>query len=382
MNDIPKIISYRSPDDSASRFLNVHELLKKGDLKEMKKVYTNIFRSITAYEASHADSLIKVENAIYNKIERLEQRILAKEDKSGWKSVLASAATLGMKPLTLYIKRQRVRSDIHKLENIHKAFHRSIGQMKRRALEKAIHSKPDAIKRLESVRLSDTKMELKRLKTYPRIAHSLQMVKHLNMSEDMQVAYGHSLELQEALKETHYVINHGQNIPLMLLNIVARQLTNEFNPDRYESFEPLRHETALRHIAKDSQTCAWFQAALSQKGVTDSAFRRELICGDCFLESTDAGESALFYFAQGINVAAQEPSFVKKVLLTIIQDYVTDPKIAKKLCDDLMNLTFNQAHKGGNLYSICVPKERLMRAVIFLMLMAMPMKIKSNSKVG
>ena len=156
-------------------------MLKKGDLKELKRVYTDIFRSVTAYESSHADSLFKVENAIYNKIERLEQRKLAKKDKSGWKSILTSAATLGMKPLTLYIKRQRVRSDIHKLENIHKAFHRSIGQMKVRSLEKTIHSKPDAIKRLDSVRLSDTKLELKRLKTHPRIAQSLQMVKRLNM---------------------------------------------------------------------------------------------------------------------------------------------------------------------------------------------------------
>jgi len=255
----------------------------------------------------------------------------------------------------------------------HSNFSHALEQMKRRALEKKLHPKPEAIKEFEKNQLSNLDDELFRLKSIPRIAKSLENVekslenakKRNKLSKNHQIAFGHSLELREQLKHTHYVINHGQNFNLMVVNMAARILKQEFESERYESFEPLRHDTALRHINEDIQTVAWFQKQISQfEEASDHYYREELISGDCVLESIRKAESALDFFSGTTNVAARSGQLDYRLLLPIVQDYIPNPNIARKLCNNLISLLKKYPHEG-NLYSICVPKEKFDESCYF-----------------
>jgi hypothetical protein len=56
-----------------------------------------------------------------------------------------------------------------------------------------------------------------------------------------------------------------------------------------------------------------------------------------------------------------------------VQDYITDQDIARKLCGDLVNLT-SQFPEGGNLYSICIPKEKFNESCYFSKDYGIPME--------
>jgi hypothetical protein len=68
----PTIISYRSQIDQTSHFLNVDDLLKTDKYEKIKKVYDDIYPSITAYDPAHVESLIRIEEKLYSRIVQLE----------------------------------------------------------------------------------------------------------------------------------------------------------------------------------------------------------------------------------------------------------------------------------------------------------------------
>src|SRR5262249_48722676 len=160
-----------------------------------KTVYKNLYRSITAYDPKHVDTLVRVENKIYDRIVQLQ------------KTELATKAN------NLFGLTRKTKAD-----HVHLHFLRKFDQMKQRSLEKELYSKPDVIKNLEEQRLDNPVKELIRLKSNPRISESLSAVNNKRkLSTLHQIALGRSIELQETLKETHFVINHGQNLDLMIV---------------------------------------------------------------------------------------------------------------------------------------------------------------------
>lgn len=372
----PTIISYRSHSDQTSHFLNVEDLVKSDDFQKISEVYENIFNSVTAYDPNHADSLIKVENTLYKRIIKLETdkaNEYAKKN-TGWKAIIYSVLTLGIRALVFKLKEMHMNSKVQSMHKEHARFSRSLEQMQFRQMQKELHPKPEAIQQLENRRLGQLDQELGRLKSIERINKSLgEVTKRKNLSLKHQVAYGHSLELREQLKDTHYVINHGQNLQLMVVNILARKLKREFEPLFYESYEPLRHNTALRHIREDTHTIAWYQNTISRRKIDDHGLRKELLCGDCMLESTLRLESALDFFSGSKNIAATDSYFAHNLLLTIVQDYIPDFKTSNRLCDDLVNLLQN-CPEGGNLYSICIPKEKFDESCYFSKPYGMPLE--------
>lgn len=371
MNDLPTVISYRSCKDHSSHFLNVEEIIKSRNLGKISQIYEDIFLSVTAYELDHADSLKKVEGLLYDRIFSLqmEEKKNLKNKLTGWKSILLGFLTLGIRPLVIIFKREQIASDIDEFDVYHKKFSKALFQMNQRVLEKELHPQATFMQELKSQRLSQQTEELVRLKSIPRIATSLEKVsqsrnKYRPLTTSQQVAFGRSLELREKLKETHYVINHGQNLELMALSILTRKLKQEFEPKFYESFEPLRHETSLGHIKEDSHTIAWYQQQLSNTRTSDHEFRRELLCGDCVLESVTLCESALDFFSGTANIPARgTSSFFYNLLVSVAQDYMTNQTVVAKLCHNLVELMSN--HNGGNLYSICVPKEKFAESCYF-----------------
>lgn len=284
-----------------------------------------------------------------------------------------------------------------RIEEAHKIFREKFNQMESRALEKKIHPELETIKELKNSQESDVKQELARLKSIPRIAKSLKKVGK-QLTEKHQVAFGRSIELTEKLKDTHYIINHGQNLELMLVNIVARQLKQEFESHHYKSFEPLRHNIALRDIQENIQIVDWYKEKMEppkfgfdKDYLNDHHFRNEILSGDCVLESQGEFESALHFFAGGKNVAAKNrssfESWTLKLLQPIIQDYFPDKSVQDQLCHDLVNLLKRfpkgkdpYSTEGGNLYSTCVPKERFDESCYFSMTNGHPLENQETLK--
>lgn len=385
MNLTPTIISYRSQTDQTAHFLNVDDLLKSGDYEKIITIYNDIYYAVTTYEPDHVDSLSKVEQKLYDHIVVLKEN-LEKENKGenkGWKAIGLGLLTFGIRPLVLFVKKKEMEKRMEQIDRIHSKFLNSLDQMRCRILEKELHPKPEAIKKLEKRYLPGLEDELFRLKSIPRVAKSLENVnKKKKLSEKHQVALGRSLELREELKDTHYIINHGQNVELMVVNMVARKLKQEFEPQTYESFEPLRHNTALRHIREDTHTVAWYQNQISSGKYNDHGLRRELICGDCVLESATTAESAIDFFAGRTNIAARDnPSLINNLLLTIIQDYIPNTKVAHELCSSLVKLLDNNPHEG-NLYSICIPKEKFDESCYFSKPYGIPLRDQQSLRVS
>jgi hypothetical protein len=75
-------------------------------------------------------------------------------------------------------------------------------------------------------------------------------------------------------------------------------------------------------------------------------------------------ESALDFFTGRTNVAARDTKLLHNLIITIIQDYIPDQKLAHTLCNDLVTL-MQRCPPGGNLYSICIPKEKFEESCYF-----------------
>lgn len=364
MNFQPTLISYRSPSDKFSHFLNIEDLFNCQDYREIKKKYIHIFNSCTAYDPNCLDSLIILEENLYERIIKLQKEKKREyRKKNRGRQVWYSIFSLGIRYLVYNYKKNRMQKKIQRMGFRHYDFGCAFEHMKKRLVEKEVVPKPEFIKELEQQRLESVDDELARLKKIPRIARSFKNVKKKKLTKEHLVAYGHSLELQNKLKDTHYIINHGQNLNLMLVNIITKQLKKEFEPTFYESFEVLRHDTALSHIKEDIHTIDWYKSQIRQRKTYDHKLKKDLISGDCVLESRALAESALDFFSGRTNIA-NSGKFRHKLLLTIIKKYIPDKIVAEKLCKRFEKVMHN-CPKGGNLYSICVPKEKFDQSCYF-----------------
>jgi len=370
----PTIISYRSPSDSSSKFINISKLKESNNINEIKDIYKNIFNSITAYDAKYAEKLNDVEHQLYTRIAALHQE--RKENiniaTKGLTGILMTICTLGINQLVGSHMKKKLENEIREIELNRTAFLKAHTQMIARAEPKQVYLKPNEIMEIEQKRLSKPDEELKRLMENERIQKSLNSLdncEEMEFTNAEKIALGHSLELQEALKETHYVFNHGQNIELMVVNMLVKHLSKEFKRDIYNSYEPLRDEIAFQDIKEDTHTVDWYKTQIGTVGQIrpegekrfkrDNDFRKELICADCILESTLRQESAL-HFLKNRSIAAAEISknqFNQKLFNEIISEYITDKQVVDQLTQDLVKILDN-CPKGGSLYSVCVPKTK------------------------
>ena len=361
-NDRPTIVTYRSERGGSSRFIDLDRLVKSQEIDLMREVYRSIATHITAYEKGRVEGLRKVEKRLYGRM--LEIKNLESFDKSysGAAWIFLACITFGISALIIGVMRGRLKAEISEIESSHSALARALDQMEELSKDKVIAPIPEVIQALKKVRLENCSDELMRLKRNPRIKRSLDRVNRCNpLSIQQEVAFARSLELREAIKATHYVVNHGQNHHLLVMSIVAKVLQNEFNSHLYPSYEPLRHESSLSKGASSNLTVEWFLSHIDRYRYTDHDFRAELICGDCYLESRELAESALYFFADGKNIANK---IHYDTLERIVSFYTSDKRVVSRLCNDLVEL-LHKGERRGSLYSICVPKEKFDESCYF-----------------
>ena len=142
-------------------------------------------------------------------------------------------------------------------------------------------------------RLVTAEFELSRLSQDPRIQKSLEKINnsspwYYTLNTTQKVAIAQSIELRENLKDTYYVINHGQNNSGIMANILAKKINELFETKKYEYFEVLRHDVFLRDIP-ENRDVSWYKAIMAYD--IDHNYRNEIICADRF--STILGSSIL-----------------------------------------------------------------------------------------
>ncbi len=357
MSDI--IFSYRGPTDPHAQWLCMHDLATSTNPTRLREVYQQLTRTVTTYESNHIAALRTVGTSLYKRIivlqiNRIRKR---KNQKQEWRIIILLFLTFGILIFILLIQDKKLKNDFSKLAKMQNNFLRACSQIEDSIKEKTMHPQLDAIKELIQLRYADPNQELGRLNELPRINRSFKQVHHLRLRLAHQIAFGHSLELREKLQDTHYIINHGQNLNLMVVNIVTRILKQKFTPDIYQSCELLRHTPALGDIPAQ-HTLQWFQDQIHDGScLNDHNFSTELLCGDIVLESSAPSESALSFFSHATNVANRCFDFAGHLLQLILQHYIFDPAIVRRCRRDIVHI-ISKYPEGGNLYSICVPKDR------------------------
>lgn len=202
-------------------------------------------------------------------------------------------------------------------------------------------------------RLSDPDLEWERLKASARIFRSLEFFERTFESRVQKIAFGRSLELQEALKDTHFVINHGQSNAGLPIHVVAKKTRELFEGKKYQHFEVLRHPVFLEHLQERSDNVHWFKKKMYDD--RDDNYRNELICGDVFLENSDRLESSVDFFVREKSMSfSHNPDLVRAIIEGILKKYPSIQKRARTVSDTISQETL----PGSSLYSICIPKEK------------------------
>ncbi len=348
------ILSFREIGTQSSYFLNVHDVLKSEDFNKIKSVYKNILFNINSFEKSKIEKIVEIEQLFY---ERLISLIKHPKEESFFIRVIKYLLFLFL------FCRDNIR--MSEIESVHNSLKHHITQIKMSLLVKVHNPVLPELEELRKIRLPYPAFELQRLKKSERIRESLRKVttfcRHA-LSLNQEVAFAHSIELREKIKDRYYVINHGQNGEMMLINIIAKKLKQIFEPSQYENFQILRHDVHLNCVKPKTQNVEWFCQRLKRD--FDHNYRKELICGDCYLESTAKFESAIDFFAGTTNIALTKPGFMWSVIYAILRNYFPEPTTCEQLIYEIKKLIVD-FKRQGTLYSICIPKEQFEKVAFF-----------------
>jgi len=213
--------------------------------------------------------------------------------------------------------------------------------------------RPSAIDSIRAAWLTNPVKELTRLRKIPRVARSLKIFSE--KPNEFLVAYGRTLEIQEKLKDTHFVVNTGISGDIALLNALVTAIKKVVEKRVQPDFMHLRHQ---QFFPKEEREPSFYQkhirATAAQEGKSDHDYSADLISADLFLESIMEGESALSFFTGHPQIqAALHPGFVSSLIKRVTHYYFGN-EVAKKLERKLSKVV-----SGSTLYSICIPKEKL-----------------------
>lgn len=339
-----------------SVFLNLDHVVQRESFEKIYKIYESVRNNIFAYDSSHLVILKKVENTLY-------QRMIAqiKRDSS---SIIKIICTLGIYLLFTYYKLYKVRSS-------HSQFLTQFKLLEDKLETKEVIPRLADVWKLQEKYLSDPNQEIKRLLQVHRVLKTctfkdpalitLKEFDYIRLNTQQKIAWYRSLELQELLKDTHYVLNHGLNYPLVSLMSLASVLEKKFSKFDSRGSSVLRN----KHIYKESDvkgyTADWFKKYLFAFH-HDGRYSKYLISADIDLTNTAKWESALGFYARESNITLwyRGNSWIKKEMRSLLSFYFKDKSTINKIVEEVIQV-FNQPehlNSGAGLYSICVPKNQ------------------------
>gem|GEM_PF-5544775 len=221
--------------------------------------------------------------------------------------------------------------------------------------EPPVRKPVSTVQNLHQIQMQTPVQELERLKANKRVEYSLSKIgkqrPDIGKKTNLLAAGGRSIELREALKDTHYVVNHAQKTDLVVTNMVRKKMQERFESPKHVFFEPLRDDISSDLTVEDFKNTLKFQA--------DYSYSTELISGDVYLENTERLESALDFFSQGRNIATSDPLFVSNILKRTVGKYISENTLTKEISKK--TLTLASSVKCDTLYSVCIPKTAFPR---------------------
>jgi len=362
-------VSIRRDNCNYSEFVNVDKLIsnKNSSYDKVFSVYKSIQNNINSYEPEKSDKLKEICGRLKDKaIHIVEKEFLAKTNRlklKEWVLTLIKILSfdichfdisdLNFRKVTISNKKTNRMQSINSISD---TINKHLSQIEESQKEKQVH-KLEQIEEIVKKRKTNIDEELTRLLKNERIKKSLEsIVKHRGwIGPEEKVAIAHTIEIREVLKEEYYVINHGQNLDLMIINIFSRALKRHFDANKYDHLRILRHDIYLQQ----KHNVNWFKEQIVHHFRNDHHFRKELISGDIFLESVREGESALDFFLGRQNIAVKEKGsgFMTEILSDIVSHYFPNKDTRKKLSDKLLTISHNCSGRG-NLYSIAIPKNK------------------------
>lgn len=331
--------------NSETSFLSEDVFKENKKFSKLLNKYKQNLNKIYSFDHTNLDEMRDAEESFYNRL-----NFILKNQK-GNKSVKIAKIIISL-GATYYFTKKRKNS----VDKLHYLYNHHFSLIQKSMKAKIEDNNNEILENLKNKRLPDVNDEYHRLIQNKRIENSIKKIeKHKKLKIEEKVAIAQSIELREELKEHYYIINHGQNLPIVITNILATQLKNAFEPRQYENYAVLRHEVFLKNLNPKVQDVEWFCKKLIVE--LDSDFQSSLVCGDLLLESTEFGESALHFFTSRHNKISDDKKLSHYLVNQILAYYFPDSQKRKILSDKIINLIPDDV-QGGALYSICIPKSR------------------------
>lgn len=378
-------ISHRREGAQNSEMINVIQYLKRKTLKtddffKICDIYQSLFKNVHLIEPSKHKKLHFLEMLIFERLQEistdLQKAMQNTLSSSNNPAALNKSANIQKQIQNLQEKieseKLAVSQKMQGLKENRPKILQQFKHMEERSLKKEEIPLLEVLTTLKSKRLKKLEDELNRLKRNPSIEERLEQIKNElkyrrdeKLRKDVKtrqlIAIGHSMELREAVKKDYIVLNHGQNLDLMFVNLLAKKLQNLFTSQTSDQ-DVLRHASQFGKI-KDIE---FFRRDInSSSNRNDTNYSRELLCADIVLHSTKSMSSAIDFFTGTKNIAKiSNNAFLKDLLMSIIKVYLPDEEAAKRLYKEIKKIIKNY-FPANNLYSICIPKEKFKELCYF-----------------
>ncbi len=215
-----------------------------------------------------------------------------------------------------------------------------------------------AVKIIKSSRLDVSELELKRLRffniltkeTEAKLDHAISTMDNPHKTE-LKIMIAQALEIQKIYQETHHVFIHAQDSGWLLFPDLVKELTKIHHPEqdlhqfKFLRMPDLHRSWDITHYCKNHFVHDH-----------DTATRTDLISADGHFFHNTYGESSLYFLS--CNRSMETSSLL--TFQNVIQHFY--PKIpledTENYARKMMQETTTTAAKTGNLFVICIPKEK------------------------
>ena len=166
------------------------------------------------------------------------------------------------------------------------------------------------------------------------------------------VMIGRALEIQRIYKSTHHVFIHAQSSDWLVFSDLVKELTKTHFPDRnLHQFKFLRippREGESKTITKYSKA----EHVYDHQPNT----RDDLISADAYFLHAEAAESAFFFMSVNRNITSKSYPFIRHAIKFFHREL--SKRELESYTDQVAALTKNDPSKIGNLFLVCIPKEK------------------------
>lgn len=180
-----------------------------------------------------------------------------------------------------------------------------------------------------------------------------------------------ALKVKELYSETHYTFIHAQSLSYWVINQFVKELVRISNPDQDLSFYHFfRSEIDTKKVKTKE---------IVNQNINDGKtyFRKKLLSVDAYFFHLNRAETANDFLRSNKSDWYGEDTILQQILTSYLG--VCNPKILNKLVELVKEYCRGQGiGQLGNLYAICVPKEKIDKIAFMAHPYGVPCKHESD----